>query len=161
MAAAIALGCNKSGQPSEPSAAQPSPPSGADATSSPAAPVSNFAPGSDAGLVRQAIEDHVRNDRGISLSAMDMSVDSVHITGNQAQANVTFRIKQGDQTMVMVYSLERRGNGWLVTKDEPANGGFVHPTMDQTHSAAPPTSSGSAMPDVHEFLKNHPATTTN
>jgi len=95
------------------------------------------------------------------MSAMDMSVDSVSVTGDQAQANATFRVKQGGTSMAMVYSLQRRGNGWLVVNGQPSDGQFVHPPMDKTHSGTSTNPSAPAMPDVHDFLKNHPATSSN
>ena len=50
---------------------------------------------SDEEAIRQAVEDHVRNNKGINMAAMDMSVDSITVNGDQAQANATFRLKQG------------------------------------------------------------------
>jgi len=113
--------------------------------------------GGDADLVRQAVEDHVQNDREINLSAMDMSVDSVNFNGDQAQANVTFRVKQGGPTMEMIYWLERHGKVWQVAKSQPANGQFLHPPMGPTHPSVSPKPAAPAMPDVQEFLNNHPA----
>lgn len=115
----------------------------------------------DTDLVRQAVEDHVRNDREINLSAMDMNVDSIKLNGDQAQANVTFRAKQGGATMAIIYSLERRGNGWQVSTAQPADGEFVHPSLDATHPVTSPNPNAPAMPDIQEFLKNHPATSKN
>ena len=109
-------------------------------------------------LVRAAVEEHVRNDPGINLSAMDMSVDSVNFSGDQAQANVTFRLKQGGPTMEMIYWLERQGKVWQVARSQPADGPFVHPPMDPTHPNASPNPATPAIPDVREFLNNHPAT---
>lgn len=158
---ALSIGCNKSGQ----SAQAPTP-----AASAPSAPSTGMAPAADSGapasagdadLIRQAVEDHVRNDHGINMSAMDMSVDSVNVNGDQAQANATFRVKQGGTSMAMVYSLQRHGNGWLVVNGQPSDGKFVHPPMDKTHSGTSPNPSAPAMPDVHDFLKNHPATNSN
>ena len=118
------------------------------------------ASGSDADAIRAAIEDHLRNDRGINMSVMDMSVDSVSVNGDHAQANAAFHLKQGGTGMTMTYFLERHANGWLVMRNQPAGGQFVHPPMDKVHSGmsgntAPPPASG--MPDVTDFLKNHPA----
>lgn len=117
--------------------------------------------GGEADLVRQAVEDHVQNDREINLSAMDMSVDSVNFNGDQAQANVTFRVKQGGPTMAMIYWLERHGKVWQVAKSQPAGGQFVHPPMGPTHPTVPPNSDAPAMPDVQEFLSNRPAANSN
>jgi len=153
-AALSAAGCSKS---SEPSAVQKS----ADVNLPPAAGADFGASRSDSDseLIRQAVENHVRNDRGINLSAMDMRVDSVDINTDKAQARASFRVKQGGATMQMVYFLERHGKGWLVLKDEPAEGQFVHPPMDRAHSGLTlPNSSATGMPDVHEFFQSHAAT---
>jgi hypothetical protein len=117
--------------------------------------------GGEAERVRRAVEEHVRNDQEINVSAMDMSVDSVNLNGDQAQARVTFRARQGGATMEMIYLLEQNGNDWQVTKGQPAEGQFVHPPMDQTHLGSGPKLGAPAMPDVQEFLKNHPATGSN
>jgi hypothetical protein len=120
------------------------------------------ATGSDADVVRAAIEDHLRNNHSINMAAMEMTVDSVSVNGDQAQANASFRVKQGGTGMVMTYFLERHGNGWLVIRSQPSDGQFVHPPMDKVHSgatASPPTTP--AVPDVSDFLKNHAPPNTN
>jgi len=153
--AATAIDCSRNNQPT-PITSQMRP----NATASPAAAAPNSTPNSDTDAVRQAVEDHVRNDKGINLSAFDMTVESVTVNGDQAQADATFRVKQGGASMAMVYSLQRHGTGWLVLSDKPADGQFVHPSMDQAHSGASsgaPNAASPGMPDVHEFLQTHPA----
>jgi hypothetical protein len=152
LAAVSAVGCHNNEPPAPISVTPPQ------SSSSTAAPVSIGTPASasDSDSVKQAVEDHLRTNKGINLSAMDMTVDSVTIDGDHAQANATFRVKGGGATMAMVYSLERHGSEWLVLKSQPSNGGFVHPPMDKIHagaaSAAPPAA---GTPDVTDFLKNH------
>jgi len=149
--ASFGIGCSQDSPSSPP----------ASSLSRPQTPTTNadaFASRRDADLVRQAVEEHVRNDREVNLSAMDMSVDSVNFNGDQAQANVTFRVKQGGASMEMIYWLERQGKVWQVAKSQPADG---HPSTDPTHPSASPNPSVPAMPDVQEFLNNHPATNSN
>jgi hypothetical protein len=153
--ASLGTGCSKSGQSSQVLQAP------VRTLNSPQTPDTNSGPSpasSDADLVRQAIEDHVRNDREINISALEMSIDSVNLEGDRAQAKVTFRASQGGATMTMIYFLERRPEGWQVRKGQPADGQFVHPPIDQSMS---PTLSTPARPDIQEFLKNHPATGSN
>jgi hypothetical protein len=122
------------------------------------------ASGSDADAIRAAIEDHLRNDHGINMSVMEMSIDSVKINGDQAQANAAFHLKRGGTGMTMTYFLERHANGWLVTRNQPADGQFVHPPMNKVHSGMTPNSAsqaGPGMPDVTDFLKNHAAPDSN
>jgi hypothetical protein len=159
LAAVSAVGCGTRDRP----AATPSGASSA-TTSDPLAATDSRAPASssDSQLIRQAVEEHVRNNQSINLAAMDMSVDAVNVDGDRAQASVTFRLKQGDTSMAMTYSLERHGDAWLVVHSQPSNGQFVHPPMDQTHSTAPTSSPApSGTPDVTDFLKNHPAPKNN
>lgn len=157
LTASFGAGCSKTGQSSQFLAA---PASTLHPPESPAANSGASTSARDMELVRQAVKDHVRDDREISLSAMDMSVDSVSLSGDQAQAQVTFRALQGGPTMAMIYSLERHGDGWQVVKGQPAEGEFVHPPMDQTPGRSP-IPAAPAVPDIHEFFKNHPATSSN
>lgn len=159
LATVLAIGCGKGDHPTPLSAAPSSAPSaGAAPATTPGMPASS----GDSDMVRQAVEDHVRNNHGINMSAMDMSVEAVSVSGDKAQANAVFRVKQGGTSMAMTYSLERHGNGWLVVHSAPSDGQFVHPPMDKTHSgtsAGAPPASGT--PDVTDFLKNHPAPNRN
>jgi len=150
LATVLAIGCGKGNHPTPLSAAPPA--------ATPGMPASS----GDSDMIRQAVEDHVRNNHGINMSAMDMSVEAVSVSGDKAQANAVFRVKQGGTSMAMTYSLERHGNGWLVVHSAPSDGQFVHPPMDKTHSgtsASPPPASGT--PDVTDFLNNHPAPNRN
>lgn len=141
------MACNKATQPA------PQPPQAADA---PAPPASTPPGTSDENAVRKAIEDHVRSNPGINMGAMDMSVDSIKIDGDQAQANATFRLKQGGTSMTMTYSLSRNADGWVVVKNQPGQGQFAHPPMDKTHSGALPDSANPSFPDIHQFMKQEP-----
>lgn len=156
--ASFGAGCSKTDQSSQFLAA---PASALHPRESPAANSLASTSASDVELVRQTVEDHVRNDREINLSAMVMSVDSVSLHGDQAQVQVTFRARQNSATMAMIYSLERHGDGWQVTKGEPTGGELVHPPIGQTPPGRPPASAAAALPDIHEFFKNHPATGSN
>jgi len=91
------------------------------------------------------------------MAAMDMVIESLNVSGDKAEASATFRIKQGGGNMAMLYSLERRGSGWAVVNSRPSDGQFVHPPVDGSQSAAPPNTASPAIPDVQEFLKNHPS----
>lgn len=114
--------------------------------------------GSDKDAITRAVEDHVRNNKGINLAAMDMSVDSVQVNGDQAQASATFRLKQGGTSMAMTYSLTRHANGWLVLSDQPADGEFVHPPTDKVHSGlgnpANPAGASGTMPDFTNLAES-------
>jgi hypothetical protein len=163
LAAVSAISCNRDQQrtPVSTTTTQTAPNHLA-AASEDAPMVGTPASAADTELVKQAVQDHLRNNKGINMSAMDLTVESVTVDGDRAQANATFKVKGGGATMAMIYSLERHGNGWLVLKSQPSNGEFVHPPMDKLHSgAAAPASPASAPPDVTDFLKNHPAAKSN
>lgn len=154
LATALAGGCSKSAEPVAPSGAAPT----ANTGTTSAANSMPQASASDAEAVRAAIEDHLRSNHSINMAAMDMTVDSVSINGDQAQANAAFRLKQGGTAMVMTYFLQRHANGWLVLRSQPSDGQFVHPPMDKTHSGAaanPSAPPAPSTPDVSDFLRKH------
>ncbi len=161
-------GCNKttSNAPSSASAttASTATPSGGFASPSLDSPSSSATPRTDEDSIHAAVQQHLAANSNINMAAMDMKVIQTSINGDQAQADVEFRLKQGGTTMQMTYSLMRHAGGWLVTNSHPTGGQFAHPPMDRNHSAtasgAPPNSGSPAMPDVHDFFKNAPSAKT-
>jgi len=135
----ISAGCSKQ-------AASPgTPPAANTAATAPSA--------SDRDAIAQAIQQHLSNNKGINMAAMDMTLTDVSIQGDQAQASAEFRLKQGGTSMLMNYSLERHAGGWIVMRNQPGGGQFAHPPMDQTHSGAAPGPAQMPMPDVNHFFK--------
>ena len=136
-------------------------PSGGFAPSSLDTPSSSATPRTDEDSIRAAVQLHLAANSNINMAAMDMKVIKTSINGDQAQADVEFRLKQGGTTMQMTYSLVRHAGGWLVTNSHPTGGQFAHPPMDRnpsaTASGAPPNSGSPAMPDVHDFFTKAPA----
>jgi len=147
-----ACGCKKGEEPlprdSSPTATAP-----AASAPSPAAPAAPAATSEEA-AIKTAIEQHLRENSGINMAAMDTSVDSISVQGDQAQANVTFRLKQGGTTMQMNYFLSRHANGWLVMRSQPGGGQFAHPPMDKTHSGMADNAQPAGTPDLHRFFKH-------
>jgi len=158
LVAFAASGCSKVNQTAVSSGAAPvdSPSSSSVAPS--ATPQTS---GSDADAIRSAIEEHVRNDRSVNMDMMEMSVDSVSVNGDQAHAEAAFRLKQGGTGMAMTYFLARQANGWTVTRSQPSDGQFVHPPTDGAHSGMAPNAGQPGMPDVTDFMKNHPPVSKN
>jgi hypothetical protein len=158
LAAVSAVGCNKAQQRPPASTTTPqTAPNRLAAASEDAPMVGTPASAADTELVKQTVQDHLRNNKGINMSAMDLTVESVTIDGDHAQANATFKVKGGGATMAMIYSLERHGSGWLVLKSQPSNGEFVHPPMDKIHPGGGTSASpASGAPDVTDFLKSRP-----
>jgi len=108
---------------------------------------------SDQDAIRASIERHLTTLGSINVSAMDRDYKQISVTGDQAQADVEFKVKQGGATMEMTYLLERHAGDWVVLKSHPAGGQFEHPPMDKTHSGAPADAVHTGMPDIHEIIK--------
>ena len=153
LATISAIGCSKNSQPPSMNSSAPASSAGGGSMSATSAPPQ--VAGSDDDAIRAAIKDHLRNNHTINMAAMDVSVDSVSVNGDQAQANAAFHLKQGGTGMTMTYFLERHANGWLVMRSQPSNGQFVHPPMDKVQSGAGTSSATPGMPDVSDFLKSH------
>jgi hypothetical protein len=157
-----AAGC-KSGQPSSSTntsmpASAASPDSGAASQSAGSAQIS---PADQSGI-RAAIENHLQGNQGLNMGAMEMTVDSIAINGDRAQAHASFRMKKSGSTgMTMQYFLQRSGAGWVVTNGQPADGNTTLPPSTSAPSANSGQASQGALPDVDAFLKDHPASKSN
>jgi hypothetical protein len=155
-----AIGC-KSSQPS--SAANGSMPSSSatpDAGAAPSSASSSQVSPADAEGIRTAIQNHLQGNHGLNMGAMDMTLDSIAVNGDQAQAHASFRMKNSGSTgMTMQYFLQRSGSGWVVTNGQPADGNTQLPPSGAARQGV--TQSAPSMPDVDAFLKEHPAQKSN
>jgi len=159
--AICASGCSNANQPAS-SGESAAPPAGiSDNAATSATGSSQSASSADADGIRAAIEEHVRSDRSVNMDMLQMSVESVSVSGNQAHAEATFSPKQGGTGMAMTYLLERQGSGWVVTSGQPSDAQFAHPPTDGVHSGMPPNLGEPALPDLTDFLKNHPSNSKN
>jgi hypothetical protein len=97
--------------------------------------------------VRQGVVDHLSSRTGLSVASMQIDVLSVEFRGKEAVAMVSFKPKGGGEGMQMPYTLERKGDRWIV-KGRPGSGsGNPH------GGAAMPDNSGSmGMPAGHPPL---------
>lgn len=105
----------------------------------------------DSDAIRSGILQHLNSIGTLNMSAMDMDIRSVAVTGNQAHAEVEFRAKNSGSSgggMEVAYDLEKRGGTWAVLKSQPL-GGMQHPSTGQNASANPPVHS---MPNFSELL---------
>ena len=66
--------------------------------------------------VRQAVLDYLASRSNLNLSAMNVDVTTVIYRQNEADATVSFSPKgsSGAGGMTMRYTLEQKGNGWVV-----------------------------------------------
>lgn len=105
----------------------------------------------DNDAIRSGILQHLTSIGTLNMSAMDMDMRSVAVTGNQAHAEVEFRVKNSGPPgggMQVAYDLEKRGDTWVVLKSQPL-GGMQHPSTNQNPSANQPVHS---MPNFSELL---------
>lgn len=140
----------------------------AGATNSISSSVSPTAPLNETDAIKAAIDQHLLENKGINLSVMDMKVGKITVTGDQAQADTEFRLKQGGTSMLITYFLERHGGGWLVVRNQPSGAGqFAHPPMDKVHSGAASAVTSKQdlpnqdFPDLSKFLRKHPSPNPN
>lgn len=102
--------------------------------------------------VRQGVIDYLSARTDLNLSQMQVDVTSVSFRQNEADAVVAFRPKGGADSagMQMRYTLERKGDRWVVKKSagahtqrQPAGGTGGQMQMPPGHppmGAAPPAS---------------------
>lgn len=105
----------------------------------------------DNDAIRAGILQHLTSIGTLNMSAMDVDMRSVAVTGNQAHAEVEFRVKNSGPSgggMQVAYDLEKRGGAWVVLKSQPL-GGMQHPNTNQKPSANQPVHS---MPNFNELL---------
>lgn len=105
----------------------------------------------DNDAIRAGILQHLASISTLNMSAMDMDMRSVAVTGNQAHAEVEFRVKNSASPgggMQIAYDLEKRGGVWVVQKSQPL-GGLQHPSTSPNSSANQPIHS---MPNFSELL---------
>ncbi|MGB9458160.1 MAG: hypothetical protein WCB12_19065 [Bryobacteraceae bacterium] len=93
--------------------------------------------------VRQAVIDYV-GGRGLNVSAMNVEVTAVHITGDHGEANVSFTAKSVPNApgLSKIYLLEQRGARWVVTGSKQTggmpHGGAMPGGMENPHGAMAP-----------------------
>jgi len=99
----------------------------------------------DKEAIRQGVVTYLTSLKGLNIPNMDIVVTQYSVNGNQAQAQVEIRAKNGDASggsMQLAYNLEKRGDRWVVVKSQPAGGTLQHPGP----GAIPP---GTTMPPGH------------
>lgn len=84
----------------------------------------------DEDAIRAGIQRHL-SESGINVDAMNQQTKKITINGDQALADVDFRVKNGDQNagMLVEYVLQRKNGKWDVVKTQPVGG--HSPSADQ------------------------------
>ncbi len=105
---------------------------------------------------REAVERGVRKGvsaGGLNMENMDMTVNSLNFHDNKADAVVAFSPKGGliSQGVTMRYTLEQRGNDWVIVKRSLAD------MRSHTGTTAPgPGDTGADLPAGHPSLNGNP-----
>jgi hypothetical protein len=106
--------------------------------------------------VRQGVIDYLASRQNLNVSSMNLEVTSVTFKENEADATVAFVAKGGGggQPVSFTYTLERKGNRWVVKPKAPGQNphGGAMPPGENPHGAMPPAGGeapGGAMPPGH------------
>ena len=121
----------------------------------------------DKEAIRQGVVTYLTSLKGLNIPNMDIAVTQYSVNGNQAQARVEIRAKNGDASggsMQLAYNLEKRGDQWVVVKSQPAGGTLQHPgpgavtpgaTMPPGHPSVSGSSAGQPVhSDLNEIIKS-------
>jgi len=95
----------------------------------------------DKEAIRAGVVKYLGSLNTLNVSAMDINVTQATVNGNQAQAQVEIRLKNGPPdgaSMKLSYNLEKRGEEWAVVKSQPAGGSFQHPAPGQMPAGGMP-----------------------
>jgi hypothetical protein len=99
--------------------------------------------------IRSGVIKHLTELNMLNLNNMDVNITQATVNGNQAQAQVEIRAKGGDPSanaMQIGYSLEKRGEEWVVLKSTGMGGGMQHPGPGEAPQAG---AASGAMPPGH------------
>ena len=91
--------------------------------------------------IRQAVIEYLNSRQaqtGLDMSTMDVNVTAMAFERDTARATVEFRVKGGDAGMQLNYTLDRKGDKWVVQarQDTGQGHGVVQPP-GETGSSAP------------------------
>jgi hypothetical protein len=114
---------------------------------------------SDADAIRAGINQHLSGLKTINLAAMDMTVNSYSIQGNQAQAQVEFKPKTGAPNgagMQINYTLEKQNGVWVVQTTQPAGGSIQHPAPGETPHGGMTPGASTQMPNFQDLVGGAP-----
>ena len=100
--------------------------------------------------IRQSVIEYLNSRQaqtGLDMSTMDVNVTAMAFERDTARATVEFRIKNGDAGMQLNYTLDRKGDKWVVQARQ--DGGQGHGVV------LPPGGSGS--PGSSQLPPGHPS----
>jgi hypothetical protein len=110
--------------------------------------------------VRTAILDYLATERKLNVANMQVDVTALTFRQNEADASVSIGTKgaSGGPGMTMNYTLEKKGNGWVV-KGKGQSSGTPHGASGVMPGAMPGAAPG-AMPSSHPDVGAKPPAET-
>ena len=78
--------------------------------------------------IRQAVVEYLNSRQaqtGLDMSTMDVNVTAMAFERDTARATVEFRVKNGDAGMQLNYTLDRKGDKWVVQPGRTAARGMA------------------------------------
>jgi hypothetical protein len=100
--------------------------------------------------IRAAIQRRLNEQGTLNLSAFDTEIKQLTVQGDHAQADVIFRVKNGQGSMQLSYNLEKRNGVWIVLDSKQGGADSGHPAPGQGDPAAP----GGANSPAGDALRN-------
>ena len=100
--------------------------------------------------IRQAVVEYLsarQAQTGLDMSTMDVNVTAMAFERDTARATVEFRVKNSDAGMQLNYTLDRKGDKWVVEARQDSGQGHGN--------VLPPNGSGSAAPG--QLPPGHPS----
>lgn len=109
--------------------------------------------------IRQAVIEYLKARQaqtGLDMSTMDVNVTAMTFERDTARATVDFRVKGGDAGMQFNYTLDRKGDKWVVQgrQDSGQGHGEVLPGGDPGTGVAP--SGAGQLPPGHPSVPTSP-----
>ncbi len=89
--------------------------------------------------VRKAVLQYLAARQNLSMDKMDIDVSNVNVTGDTADAEVSFKVKGTSQGMSMRYTLRRAGDTWSVDKGSSTAPNHPSPGEGASPGLATPT----------------------
>jgi hypothetical protein len=121
----------------------------------------NRAP-ADKDAIRKGLIEHLSKNAGLDMNAVDLNITDLKFENNQAKVAVAFKPKSGpDGGMSLNYTLERRGNDWVVVGRGSGHGAGMAmpqpgPPAGDLPPGHPPAAKGEALPPGHPPVNSPP-----
>jgi hypothetical protein len=107
--------------------------------------------------IRQAVIEYLSSRQaqtGLDMATMDVNVTAMAFERDTARATVEFRVKNSDAGMQLNYTLDRKGDKWVV-QPKADNGGGHGVVLPENDKGLPPSSNG-ALPPGHPAVPVSP-----